>query len=314
MNDGAIERRSAPAAPARESSASRPCSTRPIRQSRLFDVLINLFEARQAIASAPPVSRLGEEDIDHRLAERYPFRILLAEDNAVNQKVALAILKRMGFRADLAANGRQVLAAVAEKTYDVILMDMQMPEMDGLEATRHLRTTWPKEKLRIIAMTANASEQDRRLCLEAGMDDYIAKPIRIQELAWAMMGAVDPDDLEEEAREVLAPSAPAGPVLAPATVAELQSIGILGKVATMFTADTPETLAELSAAIRSGDTVHADRIAHRLQGASGAVGGPGHGGHLHRDPAGRRPEGAPGRRPRRRLHRRLPRSWKGESS
>ncbi|HEX2572540.1 MAG TPA: response regulator [Polyangia bacterium] len=244
---------------------------KPIRQSRLFDVLTNLFDTRQAIAPALPEARMGEEDIDHRLAERHPLRILLAEDNAVNQKVALAILKRMGYQADLVVNGRQVLEAVEKKTYDVVLMDMQMPEMDGLEATRRLRATWPKEKLRIVAMTANASEQDRRLCIEAGMDDYIAKPIRIQELVWAMVGASEAGAVGEAPRE----ASPATPVLASAPVAELRSIGILKKVSGMFIADTPGTLAALSAAIESGDVAQVDRIAHRLQGASGALGAQG---------------------------------------
>ncbi|MDX1438819.1 MAG: response regulator, partial [Rubricoccaceae bacterium] len=115
------------------------------------------------------------------------LRILLAEDNAVNQKVAMGILGRLGYKADVAANGLEVLKALELKTYDVILMDVQMPEMDGLEATRHIRQTIPRERRpRIVAMTANAMQGDRDRCLEAGMDDYIPKPVRHEDLAAAL--------------------------------------------------------------------------------------------------------------------------------
>jgi len=115
------------------------------------------------------------------------LRILLAEDNAVNQKVALGILGRLGYKADVAANGQEVLDALDLADYDVILMDVQMPEMDGLEATRLIRQNLPREKRpRIVAMTANAMQGDRERCLEAGMDDYIPKPVRHSDLAAAL--------------------------------------------------------------------------------------------------------------------------------
>mgnify|MGYP002777005826 CR=1 FL=1 len=110
----------------------------------------------------------------------HPLRILLAEDNVVNQKVALHLLSRLGYRADVAGNGLEVLAALARQTYDVILMDVQMPDMDGLEATKQI--VQQPDRPYIIAMTANAMEGDRQLCLEAGMNDYLSKPIRIDAL------------------------------------------------------------------------------------------------------------------------------------
>ena len=123
-----------------------------------------------------------------------PLRVLLAEDNPINQKVALRILERMGYRADVAANGLEVLEAVARQAYDVILMDVQMPEMDGLEATREIHRRWPNgPRPRIIAMTANALQGDREICLAAGMDDYIAKPVRTDQLAAALERARDRD-------------------------------------------------------------------------------------------------------------------------
>jgi CheY-like chemotaxis protein len=105
----------------------------------------------------------------------------------VNQKLAVRLLSQMGYRADVAANGVEAIEAVARQPYDVILMDVQMPEMDGLEATRRLCTKLaPPNRPRIIAMTANAMQGDREMCLEAGMDDYVSKPIRVEELVAAL--------------------------------------------------------------------------------------------------------------------------------
>jgi len=119
------------------------------------------------------------------MASRHPLRILLAEDNAVNQKLALRILQQMGYRADLASNGLEALESVARQTYDVVLMDVQMPEMDGLEATRRIVANG-SQRPRIVAMTANAMQGDREMCLAAGMDDYVTKPIRVDQLVEAL--------------------------------------------------------------------------------------------------------------------------------
>ena len=120
------------------------------------------------------------------LAARHPLRILLAEDNLVNQKLAVRLLERMGYRPELAGDGLQVIAALERDTFDVVLMDVQMPELDGLDATRRIRTTWPDRPVRIVAMTANAMADDRDACLAAGMDDYVSKPIRVDELVAAL--------------------------------------------------------------------------------------------------------------------------------
>ena len=121
------------------------------------------------------------------MAQRHPLRILLAEDNVVNQKLAMRLLQQMGYRADLASNGIEAVESVARQTYDVVLMDVQMPEMDGLEASRRITAKYkPDKRPRIIAMTANAMQGDREECLAAGMDDYVTKPIRVDALVQAL--------------------------------------------------------------------------------------------------------------------------------
>ena len=126
------------------------------------------------------------------------IRVLLAEDNAVNVKLALRLLERMGYTADVAANGLEAIEAVERGSYDLVLMDVQMPELDGLEATREIRRRWPDRPIRIVAMTANAMEGDRETCLAAGMDDYVSKPIRSDELAAALLDLLRSPDRREE--------------------------------------------------------------------------------------------------------------------
>ncbi len=157
---------------------------KPIRQSHLFDTLVGLLAHAVAPRVAPAT---GKPQLDPEQATRHPLRILLAEDNVVNQKLALRLLQQMGYRADLASNGIEAIESVQRQTYDVVLMDVQMPEMDGLEASRQITTRWPAGKRpRIVAMTANAMHGDRDMCLAAGMDDYMTKPIRVERLVEAL--------------------------------------------------------------------------------------------------------------------------------
>ena len=158
--------------------------TKPIRQSQLYDTLVGLF-AEEAPKVAPLPAATSR--LDPQLASRHPLRILLAEDNVVNQKLALRILQQMGYRADLASNGIEAVESVGRQVYDVVLMDVQMPEMDGLDAARQICARWePHERPRIVAMTANAMQGDRDMCLAAGMDDYLTKPIRVDRLVEAL--------------------------------------------------------------------------------------------------------------------------------
>ncbi|HTT55837.1 MAG TPA: PAS domain S-box protein [Opitutaceae bacterium] len=158
--------------------------TKPVKPSQLFDVLASLFTEPATSVIAP--SRLMPRPRGDRPANS--VRLLLAEDNVVNQKVALHMLAALGYRADLAANGLEVLEALRRQHYDIVLMDVQMPEMDGLEAARQIVASEPDRLKRpwIIAITANAIQGDREICLEAGMDDYISKPVRKDEMADAL--------------------------------------------------------------------------------------------------------------------------------
>ena len=156
---------------------------KPVKPSALYDALVTVLagvETRFKLERAP------ETPSDPELAKRHPHKILLAEDNAVNQKLALRLLANMGYIPDVVGDGLQALAALDGSDHDVVLMDVQMPELDGLEATRRIRKQWPDRKLHIVAMTANAMAGDRDACIAAGMNDYVSKPIRPAELAAAL--------------------------------------------------------------------------------------------------------------------------------
>ncbi|MBR8828691.1 MAG: response regulator [Gomphosphaeria aponina SAG 52.96 = DSM 107014] len=150
---------------------------KPVRQSLLYNTLIQVISGQPIRTTRSSAEYLK---IDPQMAAKNPWRILLAEDNIVNQQLALKLLERMGYRADIASNGLEVLSALERQEYDLILMDIVMPEMDGITATKEIKKL--AKPPRIIAMTANAMEGDQERCLEAGMDDYISKPIRVQEL------------------------------------------------------------------------------------------------------------------------------------
>lgn len=157
---------------------------KPVKASLLYNALIPLFagELEEILETSHQLPLF-----DNSMADRHPLKILLVEDNLINQNLALLMLERLGYQADVASNGLESLNALRRNSYDVVCMDIQMPEMDGIEATHHIRTEFPLESQpRIIAMTANAMSGDRELCLQAGMDDYISKPVRVEELVNAL--------------------------------------------------------------------------------------------------------------------------------
>jgi signal transduction histidine kinase/CheY-like chemotaxis protein/ligand-binding sensor domain-containing protein len=172
--------------------------SKPVKSAHLFKVLFDCFGTGETVSKLPPPL------VDDRpLGETNPLRILVVEDNPVNQKVAVRILERFGYLADVAGNGIEALEAIGRQTYDLVFMDVQMPEMDGLEATRNIRKTLPATKRpQIIAMTANALKGDREMCLAAGMDGYISKPVRMEEIRAALVEAAasgaEPEDSRDE--------------------------------------------------------------------------------------------------------------------
>lgn len=212
------------------------------------------------------------------------LRILIAEDNMVNQRVAMKMLAHLGFGADVVANGVEALDALGRKSYDIILMDVMMPEMDGLEATRAIRRQWPgAARPRIIATTANAMKGDREKCLEAGMDDYISKPVRMDDLQKALERWGTPTS---EVRPTAGASATCGPVPPDAasaavdlaaldTLAQLQEDGapdIVAELIELFLADSAGLIVELAAAVEARDCEAIARIAHRFKGSSSNLG------------------------------------------
>jgi len=159
---------------------------KPIKPSQLYNTLLKVLGGQPIkVKQSRPPQKL---EIDPQMASRLPLRILLAEDNIVNQQLAVQLLEKMGYRADVVSNGLEVIDAIYRQPYDVIFMDVHMPEMDGLTATKRIVVEGDVSKRpRIIAMTANAMQGDREMCLEAGMDDYISKPIRVEELIQALL-------------------------------------------------------------------------------------------------------------------------------
>ncbi len=271
--------------------------TKPVKPSQLYNVLVGIFE-RRPIRIREPAKR---PDIDSQMGQRHPLRILLAEDNVVNQKVALRILEHIGYRADMAANGLEVLEALERQSYDVVLMDVQMPEMDGLEATRHIRERGPVERQpRIIALTAHALSGDRERYLAAGMDDYISKPVRVEELVeilercqplirdWRLeIGDSEPylgsqnkqseiksqESLVSQARQP-SPRSPIDPTVLDRYRAMMgdDAREFVAELIGIFLEDTPGLIVNMREAVVRGDADGLRRSAHTLKGSSASVG------------------------------------------
>ncbi len=219
------------------------------------------------IEAAPCIERKAEVPP----GPRCPMRILLAEDNSVNQKVALLLLERLGYKADLAANGLEVLAALRHQDYDVILMDVQMPEMDGLETARRIAADPPRgQRPHIIAITANVLRADREACLAAGMEDYLSKPILLEDLRAALLRA--------EPARAAAPAAEPDPVLDPVyleRLLELQRLSgsnVVPLIVDSFVKEGPRRLARMRGALTRGDRQDLAMVAHTLRGGSAQLG------------------------------------------
>ena len=249
--------------------------TKPVKASQLYEALVRVLAAEAAPASMP-----GGEDHDS-IPAAMALRLLVAEDNAVNRQLALALLATLGYQADVVENGREALDAVEREAYDVVLMDVQMPELDGLEATRRIRDRFGSSGgPTIIATTANAMEGDREECLEAGVDDYLSKPIRLDDLSRALArcrplartgaqrtvpggsGTGSRETLDHAALERLVSSLGGGDE-GWRTVRELLDT---------FIEDGAAQIATLRAAIARGDAEEAQRAAHTLKSSSATFG------------------------------------------
>jgi CheY-like chemotaxis protein/HPt (histidine-containing phosphotransfer) domain-containing protein len=203
---------------------------------------------------------------DGELATTHPLRILLAEDNVVNQKLAIRLLEKLGYRANIAGNGLEAIEALERQPYDLLLSDVQMPEMDGLEATRRILERWPEgERPWIVAMTAEAMSGDRERCLEAGMNDYLTKPIRVEELVAAIKRTprrTEPAVGDPIDREVL--------------VRLAESVGgdaeFVSELIEGFAQDAPALVAAAREGLERGDAAEVRRAAHTLKSNAATFG------------------------------------------
>jgi CheY-like chemotaxis protein/HPt (histidine-containing phosphotransfer) domain-containing protein len=263
---------------------------KPVRQSQFYDCLAAVA-GRKARAkpspdlSAPIITR-------HTLAERAKQRlhILLAEDNPVNQKVALKILEKLGYHTDVVSSGLEAVEALQSRAYDLVLMDVQMPDMDGMEATRKIRDPGSgviNPHAPIVALTAHAMAGDRQRCLDAGMDDYLAKPIKPQELADVLARWLPRESARCSSPEEPGPSGatePSSPVETTPAYGEVifdeaVLVGLfegdrqtVDEVLADFLGDVPRLIAVLKGAVEADDHANVRLQAHTLKGASATVG------------------------------------------
>jgi CheY-like chemotaxis protein len=270
--------------------------TKPIKPAQLRETLLRVMSGSKPAArkAAVPTAKL-----DPTFASRFPLRVLLCDDNIINQKVALRLLQQMGYRADLAANGLEALAALDRQPYDLIFMDVMMPEMGGLEATRLIRERQKqpshlpnyKPSIIIVAMTASAMQGDREKCLAAGMDDYVAKPVRLEEARtiverWAgVAGRTEPAETAitgTEAPLAANTSAPSSPASAspeddPVDMARLLDFtdgdqDNVRELATLYLDQTAQQVEQLVVAVKAGAAQDVRRLAHSCVGASATCG------------------------------------------
>ena len=295
--------------------------TKPVKPGQLEDVLVSVLNnsstvtiVRQQPPPAPPPS------MDTQLARRYPFKILVADDNPINLKVASRLLAQMGYQVDVAINGEEAIQILAQATHDLVFMDLQMPKMDGLEATKRIRlkqSTEPKDpqfarRIIIIAMTANAMPGDREKCLNAGMDDYIPKPVQPQKIQGLIefyglhvfsgqsaqpLPSAQPSQpaaaLVPVAPAIAAPapliSAPTPPAPPPVALFEEPPLPVpvdmtrlldfsagdpqqLDELVTVYTTQTTENLVKIEQALTAREAGEALRLAHSSAGASATCG------------------------------------------
>lgn len=248
---------------------------KPVKQSLLYESILSEF-----ISGADQIRKSESYvSIDSQLGNKYPLRVLLAEDNTINQKVTTKIMERLGYRIDVVANGLEVLEEVKKIHYDIILMDLHMPEMDGLEATRKLIREYGKERPVIVALTAFAMESDKEICLNTGMDDYLSKPVRIEEIQnllqkWGSKIVMERKNL----REIVEDAKPTLQFVDETKISFLkdltseEDIFFFIELIDIYLNDTPKTIQKLSEAITTDDAKKVEFFAHKVKGSSLTLG------------------------------------------
>ncbi len=253
--------------------------TKPVRPSQLFNAFMSVF-SEQDRSPAVPIKD-SKSQFDPEMGKRKPLNILLAEDNAQNQKLTLLMLKRMGYQAEVVVDGFQVLEQMKRKQYDLILMDVQMPGMDGLETTRRILEDWPIHvRPRIVAMTANAMEEDRQACLAAGMDDYVSKPIQVSEFVNALNRTFAIGQSEAIPANQATPAGSGLPkehgLVKGAIDRLLRIVGgdqdFLEELVTIYVTDAPVFVAKMDEAIENADVMALLIQAHTLKSNSADFG------------------------------------------
>ena len=252
--------------------------TKPVNASVLFEVILSIFNLDTTTSGeidrveVAPKSQISLEKIKGS-------KILVAEDNLLNQQIAQELLTDEGFKVTIANNGKEAVDLVNNEDFDVVLMDMQMPEMDGLEATMKIRETFASDTLPILAMTANASEEDRDKCLKAGMDAHITKPIDPEVLMSELCKWITPKDIDEKVQEPPKKAQSNNAIVAIdgidikaalRVVAGKQSL--LNKMLTTFVADQSQATDAIKDALQNKDNELAKRLAHTLKGTAASIG------------------------------------------
>jgi len=266
------------------------CLTKPIKPTQLFESLVRVLSGTRNMQKFKPANT----KLDPQLSQRLPLRVLLCDDNLINQKVAMRLLSQMGYSPKIATNGIEALSAIDSAPYDMVFMDVMMPEMDGLEATRQIRqrqkdrAQYPNYKahLVVVAMTASAMPGDREKCLEVGMDDYLSKPVRPEDVRavierWGTKaGLEDAATVRDSVTETAKILVSTDKLMNDKPAVDMDRLNEftegnpenLTELVTLYVKQTTEQLQQLDEAVKANDASAVKRLAHSCAGASATCG------------------------------------------